>query len=73
MKALLMRRQLGIAAVPALPFIFDEPIEHLTEQVFYHAFKLFGGPQAVEGRPVTGQKELRKVESQVGQSPRPEL
>jgi fission process protein 1 len=73
MKALLMRLQLGIATVPALPFIFDEPIEHLTEQVFYHAFKLIGGPQAVEGRPVTGKKELRKVESHVGESPKPEL
>ncbi|KAL1598610.1 hypothetical protein SLS60_007750 [Paraconiothyrium brasiliense] len=64
---------LGIAAVPALPFIFDEPIEHLTEQIFYHAFKAIGGPQAVEGRPVTGQKELRKVESHVASATRPEL
>ncbi|KAK7182995.1 hypothetical protein DPSP01_006055 [Paraphaeosphaeria sporulosa] len=64
---------LGIAAVPALPYMFDEPIEHLTEQIFYHAFKLVGGPKAVEGRPVTGQKELRKAESGVGDSPRPEL
>jgi fission process protein 1 len=42
--------QLGLAAVPFLPFVFDEPIEHATEWVFYNAFKAIGGPKAVEGR-----------------------
>lgn len=45
--------------------MFDEPVEHATEWIFYNGFKAVGGPQAVEGRPVTGQKELRKVESGV--------
>ncbi|KAF2125220.1 hypothetical protein P153DRAFT_349626 [Dothidotthia symphoricarpi CBS 119687] len=56
---------LGLAAVPFLPYLFDEPVEHATEWIFYNAFRTFGGEKAVEGRPVTGQKELRKEESQV--------
>lgn len=51
--------------MPFLPYILDEPIEHATEWAFYNAFKAIGGPQAVEGRPVTGQKELRAEESHV--------
>jgi fission process protein 1 len=47
-----------------LPYMFDEPVEHATEWLFYNAFKLIGGEKAVEGRPVTGAKELRKEESQ---------
>ncbi|KAH7071054.1 mitochondrial 18 KDa protein-domain-containing protein [Paraphoma chrysanthemicola] len=57
---------LGLAAVPFLPYMFDEPVEHATEWIFYNAFKTFGGEQAVAGRPVTGAKELRQVESQGG-------
>ncbi|KAF2748802.1 hypothetical protein M011DRAFT_441292 [Sporormia fimetaria CBS 119925] len=45
---------LGLAAVPFLPFIFDEPVEHATEWVFYNAFKAFGGEKAVEGRKPMG-------------------
>ncbi|KAF1946932.1 hypothetical protein EJ02DRAFT_450266 [Clathrospora elynae] len=55
---------LGLAAVPFLPYIFDEPVEHATEWIFYNAFKAIGGEKAVEGRPVTGAKELRQEESQ---------
>ncbi|KAH9868813.1 hypothetical protein J1614_007887 [Plenodomus biglobosus] len=57
---------LGLAAVPFLPYVFDEPVEHATEWIFYNAFKTFGGDAAVEGRPVTGAKELRKEENQTG-------
>ncbi|KAF2029755.1 hypothetical protein EK21DRAFT_100974 [Setomelanomma holmii] len=57
---------LGLAAVPFLPYMFDEPVEHATEWIFYNAFKTFGGDKAVAGRPVTGAKELRKEESQHG-------
>jgi fission process protein 1 len=56
--------QLGLAAVPFLPYAFDEPVEHATEWIFYNAFKTFGGEKAVEGRPVTGAKELRTDETQ---------
>lgn len=44
---------LGLAAVPALPFMFDHPIEVATEYVFHNAFKAIGGPQAV-GEPAKG-------------------
>ncbi|CAO2652790.1 Nn.00g022010.m01.CDS01 [Neocucurbitaria sp. VM-36] len=57
---------LGLAAVPFLPYMFDEPVEHATEYIFYNAFKMFGGEKAVEGRPSTGAKELRREESQSG-------
>lgn len=57
---------LGLAAVPFLPYVFDEPVEHATEWIFYNAFKTFGGDAAVEGRPVTGAKELRKEENLTG-------
>lgn len=46
--------------------MFDEPVEHATEWLFYNTFKLLGGEKAVEGRPVTGAKELRKEESRAG-------
>lgn len=45
---------LGLAAVPFLPYMFDEPVEHATEWVFYNAFKMVGGEKAVEGRAPMG-------------------
>jgi fission process protein 1 len=36
--------------VPALPYIFDEPVEHATEWIFHKAFKAIGGPEAVGER-----------------------
>ena len=47
-----------------MPYIFDEPVEHATEWLFYNAFKTFGGEKAVERRPATGVKELRKEETE---------
>lgn len=38
---------LGLAAVPALPFMFDEPVERVTEWVFHKGFEALGGPTAV--------------------------
>lgn len=59
--------------VPFLPFIFDKPVEEATEWAFHTAFKAIGGPQAVEGRPVTGNKELRYQESRSGAAKEKEL
>lgn len=43
---------LGLAAVPALPYLFDKPVEEATEFVFHKAFELVGGPAAVgHGEP----------------------
>jgi len=56
---------LGLAAVPALPYMFDEPVEIATEWVFHNAFKAIGGPDAVRHSPETGKTELRDVQSKI--------
>jgi fission process protein 1 len=48
---------LGLAAVPALPYLFDEPVEHVVEWTFYNAFKAIGGEKAVGQRHSTGRAE----------------
>lgn len=45
---------LGLAAVPALPYLFDKPVEQATEWVFHQGFELVGGPKAVGKDPTTG-------------------
>lgn len=57
---------LGLAAVPVLPFVFDEPIEHATEWVFHKAFEAVGGPGAVRQRPEVGRAQLKDVEAVEG-------
>lgn len=42
---------LGLAAVPALPYLFDKPVEEATEWIFHKGFELVGGPDAVGHRP----------------------
>lgn len=52
---------LGLAAVPALPFIFDKPVEEAVEWVFHKGFELYGGKAMVGDSPSTGREaELRK-------------
>ena len=53
---------LGLAAVPALPYMFDEPVEHATEWIFHTAFKAIGGPDAVGHTPPAGRLEESKKE-----------
>ncbi|GAB7362950.1 hypothetical protein MBLNU230_g3246t1 [Neophaeotheca triangularis] len=57
---------LGLAAVPALPFIFDEPVEYATEWVFHKAFEAVGGPGAVGHRPEVGRSVLKETEAKEG-------
>ena len=57
---------LGLAAVPALPYMFDEPVEIATEWVFHNAFRAIGGPEAVRHSPETGKMEMREAESKAG-------
>jgi fission process protein 1 len=47
---------LGLAAVPALPFLFDEPVEKSVEWVFHKGFEALGGPTAVGDSPATGRE-----------------
>lgn len=51
---------LGLAAVPALPYMFDHPVEVATETVFHKAFELIGGPGAVGKSGVGGGKVPEK-------------
>ncbi len=53
---------LGLATVPALPYMFDEPVEKVVEWVFHAGFEYFGGPKAVGAAPSTGrEKELQEI------------
>jgi mitochondrial fission process protein 1 len=65
--------KLGLAVVPTLPFLFDKPVEEAVEWTFHKGFEFFGGPTAVHGQPVTGKKELRNAESQMGAKKEKEL
>ncbi|ETI27537.1 hypothetical protein G647_09728 [Cladophialophora carrionii CBS 160.54] len=58
---------LGLAAVPALPYLFDKPVEEAVEWTFYTAFRAIGGENAVGVRPHTGRKEALQVETQIAQ------
>lgn len=53
---------LGLAAVPALPYMFDEPVEHAVEWTFYNAFRAIGGEAAVGTRPSTGREDVLQKE-----------
>lgn len=56
---------LGLAAVPALPYMFDEPVEKATEWVFHKTFEAIGGPDAVRaspGKAAEGQNKLKEKE-----------
>lgn len=56
---------LGLAVVPFLPSMFDEPVEKAVEYVFHKGFEAVGGKQAVGNAPVTGREaELGKVKKE---------
>lgn len=64
---------LGLAAVPALPFMFDEPVEKATEWIFHKTFEAIGGPDAVRHSPVTGKTEAREQDTQRNRQKEKEL
>ncbi|PHH66788.1 hypothetical protein CDD81_5920 [Ophiocordyceps australis] len=49
---------LGLAVVPFLPSMFDEPVEHAVEWLFHKGFETFGGKQYVGDSPMTGREKL---------------
>ncbi len=59
---------LGLAAVPALPFMFDEPVEKAVEWIFHTAFKQFGGDHAVGAAPVTGRERELDISSKIAKA-----
>ena len=59
--------------VPALPFLFDEPVEEAVEWTFYNAFKAIGGEEAVGTRHSTGRKEALQKETKAAREKEKEL
>jgi fission process protein 1 len=49
---------LGLAAVPALPFLFDKPVEEAVEWVFHKGFEAVGGKEAVGDAPSVGREQI---------------
>ncbi|KPM45329.1 hypothetical protein AK830_g1131 [Neonectria ditissima] len=49
---------LGLAVVPFLPRMFDEPVENAVEWAFHKGFEAFGGKEYVGNSPVTGREDL---------------
>lgn len=48
---------LGLAVVPLLPKMFDEPVENAVEWVFHKGFETFGGKEAVGNAPSMGREK----------------
>lgn len=48
---------LGLAVVPFLPTLFDEPVETATEWIFHKAFETLGGKEYVGDAPPTGREK----------------
>lgn len=47
---------LGLAVVPLLPAMFDEPVETAVEWLFHKGFAMYGGHDFVGDAPVTGRE-----------------
>lgn len=48
---------LGLAVVPFLPTLFDEPVENAVEWVFHKGFASMGGQKYVGDAPATGREK----------------
>lgn len=48
---------LGLSAVPALPYLFDKPVEEAVEWIFHKGFEVVGGKDAVGDSPSTGREQ----------------
>lgn len=55
---------LGLAAVPALPYLFDKPVEQAVEWIFHKGFETFGGTDAVGDAPSTGREQRLEQRNQ---------
>ncbi|KAJ8607660.1 hypothetical protein MRB53_040123 [Persea americana] len=53
-------RTWGPIAVPALPYMFDKPVEEAVEYVFHTAFKAIGGPGAVSEKSHDREEDIAK-------------
>ncbi|PMD62585.1 uncharacterized protein K444DRAFT_523896 [Hyaloscypha bicolor E] len=57
---------LGLAAVPALPFLFDKPVEDVVEWVFHKGFETVGGKEYVGDAPSIGREQALEQKHQRG-------
>lgn len=48
---------LGLAVVPFLPTMFDEPVENAVEWIFHKGFAAIGGDKAVGDAPTVGREK----------------
>jgi len=55
---------LGLAAVPALPYLFDKPVEEAVEWVFHKGFEMVGGKEAVGNAPSTGREQILELSNE---------
>jgi mitochondrial fission process protein 1 len=55
---------LGLAAVPALPFLFDKPVEEAVEWVFHKGFETVGGKEYVGDAPSVGREQALEQKHQ---------
>jgi mitochondrial fission process protein 1 len=65
--------KLGLAAVPALPYLFDKPVEEAVEWTFYNAFRAIGGEKAVGDRPHVGREKKLQVEAKAAAQAKKDL
>lgn len=64
---------LGLAAVPALPFLFDHPVETAVEWIFHKGFETFGGKEATGSSPDTGREKKLAQENKLDRKKEKEL
>jgi fission process protein 1 len=64
---------LGLAAVPALPFLFDKPVEEAVEWVFHRGFEMVGGKEAVGNAPPTGRERILEQKNVLAEKKNKEL
>ncbi|KAK2623527.1 hypothetical protein QTJ16_007081 [Diplocarpon rosae] len=55
---------LGLSAIPALPFIFDKPVEEAVEWIFHKGFSVVGGKEAVGDAPSIGREGILERQSE---------
>lgn len=64
---------LGLATVPALPYLFDEPVETAVEWIFHKGFETFGSKGATGNAPSTGRERLLDKENKAERRKEKEL
>lgn len=64
---------LGLAAVPALPYLFDKPVEEAVEWVFHKGFETVGGKEYVGDAPSVGREQALEQKHRKAQIKEKEL